>query len=442
MMRRLTTLLVPTVLCLLGAGPVLGKAKEVAAKPAGPGFALLERVGVDPLLVWAMRADDLGRDLDDLTATFGRFLPEAERGKLTDGLARLDARLGLSFRNDFLAQLGPEVVFALDLPPLDTLIGQVAGGQPDGLGRALSGVGIVAGVRDPARFERALRRLLEVGKATIRENEGVMEAAFAPAKEGGVPFKLTWSIRERVLALGLSPEWIASASTTRQAGTRATEGQDFARVMAQLDARPASLFYLNLPKAARLVRESQFVQGMLSANPDASRGLQAFLAPEMTGTGVGYTSIPTAGGTRTSSFGPAWMSGGGIFTGIVAAVAVPNFLNAMDRGKQKRTVADLEAIGAGLEEYASTHGNKYPAAQDWRPLGEVVPGVHGDDGWGNAIDYWSDGTRYVLVSRGKDGETERDWRHPEDGSGGPRMELDADIVLADGELVAWPGQPE
>jgi len=189
-----------------------------------------------------------------------------------------------------------------------------------------------------------------------------------------------------------------------------------------------------------MVRESQFVQGMLSSNPDAARGLQAFLAPEMTGTGIGYTSLPVAGGTRTSSFGPAWMSSGGILTGLVAAVAVPNFLNAVDRGKQKRTVADLEAAGDALASYAREHGNRYPAAESWRPLGEVLPSVQGKDGWGNPIDYWSDGTRYVLVSRGKDGETERDWRRPEEGAGGPRPAVEADIVYADGKLVAWPGE--
>ena len=76
------------------------------------------------------------------------------------------------------------------------------------------------------------------------------------------------------------------------------------------------------------------------------------------------------------------------------------------------------------------------------PLSEVVPDVQALDGWGRPIAYWSDGTRYVLVSGGKDGETERDWRHPEDGAGGPRPALEADIVLADGKLVAWPGEPE
>jgi len=47
----------------------------------------------------------------------------------------------------------------------------------------------------------------------------------------------------------------------------------------------------------------------------------------------------------------------------------------------------------------------------------------------------------VIVSRGKDGETERDWRRPE-GLGGARPAFEADIVLADGVLVAWPGEPE
>jgi hypothetical protein len=438
--RRLGPALFVFLLLAWPTGGAWAKAKDTAAAPGGPGFALLERVGSDPLLLWAMRADDLGRDLEALGETLGKFLPEAERGKLDAGLKQLDERLGLSFRNDFLSQLGPEIVFVLDLPPLDTLIGQVASGQPEGLSRALSGVGILSGVRDPQRFERALRRLLELGKATIRENEGIMEATLQ-AEGNAVPLKLTWSIRQRVLAFGLSPEWIASASTAHASGTRVTEGQDFARVASHLDARPATLFYLNLPKAARMVRESQFLQGMLSANPEGARTLNAFLAPEMTGMGLGYTSVRMGEGTRTSSFGPSWMSSGGMLVGIVAAVALPNFMTAMDRGKQKRTVADLEGAGTVLAAYALDHEDGYPVSEDWRPLGEVLPELPAKDGWGHALEYWSDGERYVIVSRGKDGETERDWRRSE-GLGGARPAFEADIVLADGVLVAWPGEPE
>ena len=38
--------------------------------------------------------------------------------------------------------------------------------------------------------------------------------------------------------------------------------------------------------------------------------------------------------------------------GIIAAIAIPNLLNAIDRGKQKRTMADLRTLGTAIESYA------------------------------------------------------------------------------------------
>ncbi len=38
--------------------------------------------------------------------------------------------------------------------------------------------------------------------------------------------------------------------------------------------------------------------------------------------------------------------------GIIAAIAIPNLLNAIDRSKQKRTMADLRSVGTSVEEYA------------------------------------------------------------------------------------------
>ena len=38
--------------------------------------------------------------------------------------------------------------------------------------------------------------------------------------------------------------------------------------------------------------------------------------------------------------------------GIIAAIAIPNLLNAIDRGKQKRTMADMRSIGTSVESYA------------------------------------------------------------------------------------------
>ncbi len=38
--------------------------------------------------------------------------------------------------------------------------------------------------------------------------------------------------------------------------------------------------------------------------------------------------------------------------GIIAAIAIPNLLNAIDRGKQKRTMADMRSVGTAIESYA------------------------------------------------------------------------------------------
>ena len=38
--------------------------------------------------------------------------------------------------------------------------------------------------------------------------------------------------------------------------------------------------------------------------------------------------------------------------GIIAAIAIPNLLNAINRGRQKRTMSDIRTIGTAIEAYA------------------------------------------------------------------------------------------
>ena len=47
--------------------------------------------------------------------------------------------------------------------------------------------------------------------------------------------------------------------------------------------------------------------------------------------------------------------------GILAAIAIPNLLNAVQRGKQKRTMSDMRALATAIEAYA-VDNNTYPAA--------------------------------------------------------------------------------
>jgi general secretion pathway protein G len=93
--------------------------------------------------------------------------------------------------------------------------------------------------------------------------------------------------------------------------------------------------------------------------------------------------------------------------GIIAAIAIPNLLNAIDRGKQKRTMADMRSIGTAVESYA-IDSNLYPVGGTLAAIAASIEPVYikvlpDTDGWNHTIDYDSAGTDYTVLSTGKDG---------------------------------------
>jgi general secretion pathway protein G len=123
--------------------------------------------------------------------------------------------------------------------------------------------------------------------------------------------------------------------------------------------------------------------------------------------------------------------------GIIAAIAIPNLLNAIDRGKQKRTMADLRSIGTASEAYA-VDNNHYPVGN----LGAVEPVLEPIyiknmplvDGWSGDMVFAGQalGVGYTVKSLGKDNALEGS------PAGGSTNDFDCDIVFIDGQFVQWP----
>jgi general secretion pathway protein G len=126
--------------------------------------------------------------------------------------------------------------------------------------------------------------------------------------------------------------------------------------------------------------------------------------------------------------------------GIIAAIAIPNLLNAIDRGKQKRTMADMRSIGTAIESYA-VDNNFYPKgmanAGSVTISGFVSPiymkTVPTADGWLNAwdCDSTANGTNYTITSYAKDGTQGTN-------NGGTTTDFNCDIVFANGQFFQWP----
>ena len=132
--------------------------------------------------------------------------------------------------------------------------------------------------------------------------------------------------------------------------------------------------------------------------------------------------------------------------GLITAIAIPNLLNAIDRGKQKRTMADIRSIGTATEAYA-VDVNFYPrgvtSLVQVEGTGSTNLGSHvspvfikripGQDGWGGDILYESDttGSGYTVLSYGKDNLASSS-------SSGKTLDFDCDIIYQVGGFIAWP----
>ena len=128
--------------------------------------------------------------------------------------------------------------------------------------------------------------------------------------------------------------------------------------------------------------------------------------------------------------------------GIIAAIAIPNLLNAIDRGKQKRTMADMRSIGTAVESY-SIDFNFYPVYSgpvDGSSAGLSIEPVYikrapTKDGWSGLMQYeCADGSEFTVQSYAK-GNTNDGLVNA---SGGPTQDFAADIYFSNGVFIQWP----
>ena len=125
--------------------------------------------------------------------------------------------------------------------------------------------------------------------------------------------------------------------------------------------------------------------------------------------------------------------------GIIAAIAIPNLLNAIDRSKQKRTMMDMRSVGVACEEY-SIDNNFYPLQSTQGDLatisGDLAPKyirtLIDKDGWNYNLQYGTpaDGSTFTLRSLGKD--------DIKNGVGGATSDFNCDIVFEVGSFTAYP----
>ena len=133
--------------------------------------------------------------------------------------------------------------------------------------------------------------------------------------------------------------------------------------------------------------------------------------------------------------------------GVLAAIAIPNLITAMQRAKQKRTMADMRQIGMAWEARAVDFGSYSGAGLSLCCTVPVsITEAHAlldptfihplpeRDGWGRDYDLTvnTGGTAYAIRSYARHGMRDTNI------VGGGTKELDCDIVYSAGQFVQYP----
>ncbi len=135
--------------------------------------------------------------------------------------------------------------------------------------------------------------------------------------------------------------------------------------------------------------------------------------------------------------------------GILAAIAIPNLLNAVQRGKQKRTMVDMRTLATALESYHVDH-SVFPTAACTGGLYTTSGAVLDDssfavlsptylanlplrDGWGRFLIYNVDNgfAQYNILCLGRNGVSDTL-------SCGTTTDFNDDILFSNGTFLQWP----
>ena len=118
---------------------------------------------------------------------------------------------------------------------------------------------------------------------------------------------------------------------------------------------------------------------------------------------------------------------------LLGAVLVPALIGAPERGKQKRSMADIRAVARAVEAIGERE-HAFPVLHGVAELNRLYGlALPTEDAWHSPFDLRSGVDGYTIVSHGSCGELD-----PQPWPGGPTIEFDADIVLRNGAFVQWP----
>jgi type II secretory pathway pseudopilin PulG len=414
---------------------------------AKPQLNLIRFYPEDALFAGSMKVEGMETLIDRIGNLIRTFGGDQEFKEFTDGIAKVNTEEGIDIRAQ-VANIANEAGILLDVNNIDSLVGAVGQNKKTAPQMILRNCFVLFGAKDPALFDSLMEKIAQKGgikKEIVPRGELQIQGFHVQEKD--VDFSFYYTHYKGTVLFGFSDETLVSIVQRSKGGANLSASPDYQRVFKHLSRNPDSWGYLNLPKLVRLVSESVILQGLIASKPEAQNVFQYVKGLEKDLSGAGWTSYRTEGVVIQQSCMPAAvpsLTGGAGSVGILSAIAVPNLLNAVQRGKQKRTMSDMRSVGVAVESFIVDNGKAPGPTTGYVPVEQMkaklqptyIKLLPTQDAWGDPLLYWSNEQEYIVRSDGKDGR--QDEEYGEKIEPGATNKFTNDIIYSNGQFIRWP----
>ncbi|MFC2172841.1 type II secretion system protein GspG [Acidobacteriota bacterium] len=411
----------------------------------------------DMVIAYNSQLPELGPHFDEMMELLNGLSTKKTdiNDEIEKGIQQFHEKYGVDLRKDLLPLFEREFTYAYGLSDLDQTIQVLSAMDKGNKNKAMKSKAVqdllnrlvlIWGVSSEKDFNMLIGRILsahEIDIASERVGKRTFYTIVLPSEE--MDFRIEYTFDAGMLLIGFSRETVAECLENKRSGRGLVTTKAYRDVFDNLYDRPKQRLYVNLPRIAGIINESAIIKMAVTEKPQSEKVIRTIIPKEGYDLGIGMVSYETKGGHKTEAFGPVGLLGKlqGAYLSLIPAIALPNMLNAVQKGKQVRTLSDMRSIAICVESY--TIDNGYPPASEElvevsRIQSQIEPTfirkLPVKDGWGNPFRYMTVGDSYYVVSTGKDGKLDGPIKNIRPGT--LTTNANRDIVYKDGEFIQQP----
>jgi Tfp pilus assembly protein PilE len=312
------------------------------------------------------------------------------------------------------------------------------------------GFAIVLSVKDDTIFNLLQTKLT----FAVKSEDPAVKKLQIPLPPLPVPIAPVILQKDGLLIIASNNQVVDAMFAAKEKGDGLIAGADFTRLSANIPTQGNSFRYVS-PRLMPAIRDIQKKSMELVKTSDGEKGIMMMILNLFTKEISAYGVLQNTDEGMIYTFNHSMNMENIILlpvtapAAIIAAIAVPNYLTAMQKGKLKATLADMKALSMAIDAYIVDHkaapaGNTLAEIKD-KLAPKYIKEMPMKDAWGNDFQYThgeaAKKAEYAVGSGGRDGVF-NGWEQTENYIVSDIHDFDKDLIIANGKFTYCPKMKE